>query len=145
MVLIGIGILLAVILWFLLERSSFGVRVRAAVDNANTAQTLGIDTSRVYAIAFAIGAGMAALGGILGSQLMPMEPSYALKYLILVLAVVTVGGLGTIGGTFAAAILLGVMDTAAKYLLPEIASTAFYMVMFLVLMVRPQGLFGRPV
>jgi len=142
-VLIGIGSLLALLLWFFLERSDFGLKVRAAVDNAATAQTLGINTSRLYAVAFAAGAGMAALGGVLGSQLMPMEPSYALKYLILVLAVVTVGGLGTIGGTFAAALLLGILDTAAKYLLPEIASTAFYLVMFLVLIVRPQGLFGR--
>lgn len=142
-VLIGVGALIALLLWFFLERSNFGLKVRAAVDDADTAQTLGINTSRLYTIAFAAGAGMAALGGILGSQLMPMEPSYALKYLILVLAVVTVGGLGRIGGTFASALLLGILDTAAKYLLPEIAATAFYLVMFIVLIIRPQGLFGR--
>jgi branched-chain amino acid transport system permease protein len=74
---------------------------------------------------------------------MPMESTYALKYLVLVLAVVTVGGLGTITGSFAAALLLGIMDTAAKYLVPDIASVAFYLTMFLVLTLRLQGLFGR--
>lgn len=142
-VLIGAGVLIAFALWFFLERSTFGLKVRAAVDDASTAQTVGINTSRLYAVAFACGAGMAALGGVLGSQMMPMEPSYALKYLILVLAVVTVGGLGSIMGTFAAALLLGLLDTAAKYLLPEVAATAFYLTMFVVLIIRPQGLFGR--
>lgn len=143
LVLILAGIVIATFIWLVLERSDFGLKVRAAVDNAATAQTLGINTSFLYATAFSVGAGMAALGGILGAPLMPMEPSYALKYLVVVLAVVTVGGLGRIGGTLAAALLLGLLETAAKYLLPEVAATAFYMVMFVVLITRPQGLFGR--
>ena len=128
------------LLWLVIERTTFGINTRAAVDNATAAQSVGINTSRLYTLAFAIGAALAALGGIIGSQLMPMESTYALKYLVLVLAVVTVGGLGTITGSFAAALLLGIMDTAAKYLVPNIASVAFYLTMFLVLTLRPQGL-----
>ncbi|WP_240648244.1 branched-chain amino acid ABC transporter permease [Pararobbsia silviterrae] len=143
LVLIVAGAALAGLIWLILERSDYGLKVRAAVDNTSTAQTLGINTSFLYTSAFAFGSGLAAFGGILGSALMPMEPSYALNYLVIVLAVVTVGGLGKIGGTFAAAVLLGVVDTAAKYLLPDAAATAFYLVMFAVLIVRPQGLFGR--
>jgi branched-chain amino acid transport system permease protein len=131
------------LLWLVIERTTFGIKTRAAVDNATAAQSVGINTSRLYTLAFSIGAALAALGGIIGSQLMPMESTYALKYLVLVLAVVTVGGLGTITGSFAAALLLGIMDTAAKYLVPNIASVAFYLTMFLVLTLRPQGLFGR--
>ena len=137
------GLLVFGLLWLVIERTSFGIKTRAAVDNATAAQSIGIDTSRLYTLAFSIGAALAALGGIMGSQLMPMESTYALKYLVLVLAVVTVGGLGTIGGSFAAALLLGLIDTAAKYFVPHIASVAFYLTMFLVLTLRPQGLFGR--
>lgn len=137
------GLIVVTLLWFAIERTSFGVRIRAAVDNSAIAQTVGINTSRLYAIAFSVGAALAALGGIIGAQIMPMESTYALKYLVLMLAVVTVGGMGTVTGTFAAALLLGLANTAAIYLVPSMASVAFYIAMFLVLTLRPQGLFGR--
>jgi branched-chain amino acid transport system permease protein len=137
------GLIVLGFLWFAIERTSFGVRVRAAVDNSAIAQSVGINTSLLYSVAFAIGAGLAALGGIIGAQIMPMESTYALKYLVLVLAVVTVGGMGTVTGSFAAALLLGLVNTAAIYLVPSLASVAFYIAMFLVLTLRPQGLFGR--
>ncbi|MBO0763556.1 MAG: branched-chain amino acid ABC transporter permease [Hyphomicrobiaceae bacterium] len=137
------GLIIVALLWVAIERTSFGVRIRAAVDNSAIAQTVGINTSQLYAIAFAVGAALAALGGIIGAQIMPMESTYALKYLVLMLAVVTVGGMGTVTGTFAAALLLGLANTAAIYLVPSMASVAFYIAMFLVLTLRPQGLFGR--
>src|SRR5262245_45849928 len=137
------GLFVVSVLWLAIERTSFGVRIRAAVDNSAIAQTVGINTSQLYAIAF--GAALAALGGIIGAQIMPMESTYALKYLVLMLAVVTVGGMGTVTGTFAAALLLGLANTAAIYLVPSMASVAFYIAMFLVLTLRPQGLFGRSV
>jgi branched-chain amino acid transport system permease protein len=137
------GLIVVTLLWLAIERTSFGVRIRAAVDNSAIAQTVGINTSQLYAVAFAVGAALAALGGIIGAQIMPMESTYALKYLVLMLAVVTVGGMGTVTGTFAAALLLGLANTAAIYLVPSMASVAFYIAMFLVLTLRPQGLFGR--
>jgi branched-chain amino acid transport system permease protein len=138
-----LGLAVLVILWFAVERSSFGIKVRAAVDNAQIAQSVGIDTARVYAIAFSCGAALAALGGIVGAELLPMEASYASKYLVTFLAVIAVGGQGTLFGSFVAALLLGGVETATKYLFPPLSSVAFFLTMFLVLLVRPQGLFGR--
>ena len=138
-----LGFLVSAALWVFIERSRFGIRLRAAVDNAGIAQAVGINTTLLYSSAFAIGAGLAALGGIAGAELLPMEANYPVKYLVLFLAVVAVGGQGKLFGTFLAAILLGVVDTAAKYLLPDIASISFYLTMLVVLAVRPQGLFGR--
>jgi branched-chain amino acid transport system permease protein len=138
-----LGLAVLGILWFAVERSSFGIRVRAAVDNADIAQAVGIDTTRVYALAFCSGAALAALGGIVGAELLPMEASYASKYLVIFLAVVAVGGQGTLFGSFVAALLLGTVETATKYLLPQLSSIAFFLTMFLVLLIRPQGLFGR--
>lgn len=140
-IVLGCAIILA--LWFFIERSSFGIKLRATVDNSGIAESVGINTRFLYASAFAIGAGLAALGGIAGAELLPMEANYPIKYLVLFMAVVAVGGQGTLIGTFVAAILLGVVDTAAKYLLPDIASISFYLTMLVVLAVRPEGLFGR--
>lgn len=140
---IGLGLATLAGLWLLVERTAFGIRVRAAVDHDQAAQAVGINIRRIYAAAFALGAGLAALGGIAGAQVIPMEPYYALKYLVQILAVVTVGGTGNIHGTFAAAMLLALIETAAKYLWPEIASILFYLTMLLVLTWRPRGLFGR--
>lgn len=140
-IVLGCAIILA--LWFFIERSSYGIKLRATVDNPGIAQSVGINTRFLYASAFAIGAGLAALGGIAGAELLPMEANYPIKYLVLFMAVVAVGGQGTLVGTFVAAILLGVVDTAAKYLLPDIASISFYLTMLVVLAVRPEGLFGR--
>jgi branched-chain amino acid transport system permease protein len=138
---LGLAVLFA--LWLSVERSAFGVRVRAAVDNAPIAQAVGINTARIYSLAFAVGAGLAALGGIAGAELLPMEPAFASKYLVLFLAVVAVGGHGTIVGSFLAALLLGMVDTAMKYIVPQLSSIAFFLTMFLVLLIRPHGLFGR--
>lgn len=137
-----LGLLATLVLWLTIERSDFGIRVRAAVDNAPIAAAVGIDTARVYGLVFALGAALAALGGIAGAELLPLEPSYAGKYLVIFLAVIAVGGHGTVAGSLLAALLLGGVETAAKYLLPQVASIAFFLTMMIVLVLRPQGLFG---
>ena len=130
-------------LWALFTRTRFGINIRAAVDKAAAAEALGIDTSRVYQLGFMLGAALAAFGGILGAELLPLEPYYPLKYLVLVLAIVAVGGMGSVFGSFLAALVLGTVETAAKYLMPEIASIMFYLTMLVVLSWRPHGLLGR--
>ncbi|MGH6988702.1 MAG: ABC transporter permease subunit, partial [Stellaceae bacterium] len=112
-------------------------------DNRRMAQSVGIDTSGLFSFTFALGTGLAALGGALGAELLPILPSYTLDNLLYLLIVVTVGGLGTIRGPFFAALLLGISDTAFKYLLPEFGSFFIYVLTLVVLLVRPKGLFGQ--
>jgi branched-chain amino acid transport system permease protein len=140
---VGCGAIVLLGLLWLLNRTRFGIHTRAAVENANAAKALGIQTSRVYVLAFSLGAGLAALGGVLGAELLPIEPYYPLKYLVAFLAVVAVGGLGSPIGLLAAALLLGTVETAAKYLVPSLSSILFFAAMLAVLAWRPAGLFGR--
>ncbi|MDE3079651.1 MAG: branched-chain amino acid ABC transporter permease [Paracoccaceae bacterium] len=140
---LGAGLLVIGGLFLLIERTRFGINLRAAVDNPATAACLGIDTGRVFATTFALGAGLAALGGILGAELLPIDAYYPLRYMVLFLTVVAVGGLGSITGSFAAAILLGILDTAARYLVPDAGTIFFYLAMILILGIRPKGLLGR--
>ncbi|MDX3895596.1 branched-chain amino acid ABC transporter permease [Pusillimonas sp.] len=140
---VAAGLAVLIGLWLLFTKTRFGINIRASVDKAAAAEALGIDTSRVYQLGFMLGAALAALGGILGAELLPLEPYYPLKYLVLVLAIVAVGGMGSVFGSFMAALVLGTVETAAKYLMPEIASIMFYLTMLVVLSWRPHGLFGR--
>jgi len=140
---IAAGVLAAAAIWFLLERTLFGVRLRATVDNTQAAQAVGIETGRIFALTFALGAALAAVGGILGAQLLPIEPNYVLKYLVLFLAVVAVGGLGSVWGSLIAALVMGVVETAGKYLMPELATIGLYGAMLAILTWRPNGLLGK--
>lgn len=140
---IAAGILVFFGLWLLIEKTTFGIRLRAAVDHPATASAVGINTRVVATAAFALGAGMAALGGIVGSSLMPIEPFYPLKYMVLFLAVVAVGGLGSLAGTLASALVLGMIDTATKYVAPELSSILFFLAIIFIISLRPNGLFGR--
>jgi branched-chain amino acid transport system permease protein len=126
-----------------LEYTRFGAQIRAAVDNQRMARGLGINVDGAFAIAFALGSGLAGLGGALAIDVVGLDPSFALVYLVYVLIVVAVGGLGSIGGTFAAAMLLGISDMAGKYYFPAIGSFLIYLVMISLLMWRPSGIFGR--
>jgi branched-chain amino acid transport system permease protein len=126
-----------------LEFTRFGAQIRAAVDNQRMARGLGINVDGAFAIAFALGSGLAGLGGALAIDVVGLDPSFALVYLVFVLIVVAVGGLGSIGGTFAAAMLLGISDMAGKYYFPAIGSFLIYLVMISLLMWRPSGIFGR--
>jgi branched-chain amino acid transport system permease protein len=141
--LIATAILITVVLVATLETTRFGAQVRAAVNNARMARGLGIDVDTLFAITFALGSGLAGLGGALAIDLVGLDPSFAFTYLIYVLIVVSVGGLGSIGGSFAAAMLLGVSDIAGKYYVPAIGSILIYLVMTVLIMLRPAGIFGR--
>ncbi|WP_346899227.1 branched-chain amino acid ABC transporter permease [uncultured Roseibium sp.] len=140
---IGVGVLVIFGLYGLLERTRFGVRLRAAVDNRNAAATLGINTGHVYAITFCLGAGLAALGGILGAELLPIDAYYPLRYMVLFLIVVAVGGMGSITGSFFAAIGLGLLETASRYLVPDFGTIFFFACVMALLAMRPNGLLGR--
>ena len=137
------GLLVLGLLVFLVERTRFGARVRAAVDNQRMARGLGIDVDRAFMYTFALGGGLAGLGGALSIQIVGLDPTFALSYLVYVLIVVAVGGLGSIGGSFAAATVLGISDMAGKYYFPWLGAFLIYLVMVALLMWRPAGLFGK--
>jgi branched-chain amino acid transport system permease protein len=141
--LIGSGAILVTLLWLGLERTRFGAMIRAAVDNRRMAQSVGINTSQLFTFAFAFGSALAALGGGLGAEILAIDPGYALEHLVYFLIVVAVGGLGTIRGPFVAALLLGVSDTAFKYLLPELGAFFIYALTMVILLWKPRGLFGQ--
>jgi len=141
--LIAFSLTLTVLLWLGIERTNFGARLRAAVDNRRMAESLGINTSRLFTLSFALGSGLAALGGGLGADILALYPGYAMEYLVYFLMVVAVGGLGSIRGPFVAALLLGIGDTACKYLVPQLGAFFIYLAMIGLLLWRPAGLFGR--
>ncbi|SMC76183.1 branched-chain amino acid ABC transporter permease [Rhizobium sp. RU36D] len=143
LIVIAIGLAVIVGLYLMLERSRFGTRLRAAVDNRNIASALGINTDTIYAATFCLGAALAALGGILGSELLPVDAYYPLRYMMLFLIVVAVGGLGSISGSFAAAIALGILETASRYLIPDFGTIIFFAAVMALLAVRPAGLLGK--
>jgi len=141
-VLIVIGIVIVSGLWLGVERTRFGAQIRAAVDNRRMAESLGINIARLFTITFALGSGMAALGGGLGAEFLGLDPQYALKYLVYFLIVVAVGGLGRVSGVFYAALLIGVLDFVLKKYVPQGGSAFIYVLTILLLLWRPQGLFG---
>ena len=140
---IAAGAVVAMAVAWTVSRTRFGIWLRAAVDHPSTAATLGIPIRTVQCASFAVGAALAGFGGILGAELMPLEPYYALKYLVLVLVVVAVGGMGNIIGSLAAAILLGTVETASKYLASDWGSLFFFVAMAVLLAWRPNGLLKR--
>jgi branched-chain amino acid transport system permease protein len=135
--------LLTVLLQSVLSLTRFGSRLRAAVDDPRVARGLGINVGLIFAVTFAAGSGLAGLGGALGSDLLGMDPTFPLKFMIYFLIVVTVGGTSSITGAFLASLILGVADIAGKYYVPQIGAFIIYAIMVLVLIVRPQGLFAR--
>jgi branched-chain amino acid transport system permease protein len=142
LVLIVIGIVIMVGLWLGFERTRLGAQIRGAVDNRRMAESLGINIGRLFTITFALGSGMAALGGGLGAEFLGLDPQYALKYLVYFLIVIAVGGLGRVTGVFFAALLIGVLDFVLKKYLPQGGTIFIYALTILLLLWRPQGLFG---
>ena len=140
---IAVSVAIALVCWAILEFTDFGARLRAAVDNPRMARCIGIDVPRLFAGTFALGCGLAAVAGVLGSQFLPLEPWYALEYLVPVLLVVAVGGLGSMKGSFYAALLLGVIDTFGRYYIPAAGAFVIYLVVLAALLWRPQGVFAR--
>lgn len=141
--LIGVALVVTLLLIVGLDYTRFGAQVRAAVDNQRMARGLGIDVDRTFAVTFALGSGLAGLGGALAIEIVGLDPNFSFTYLVYVLIIVSVGGLGSIAGSFAAAILIGVSDIAGKYYMPELGAFLIYLVMVAVLMWRPAGLFGK--
>ncbi len=138
------GAIIVASLYYGLERTRIGAQIRAAVDNRRMAESCGVNTDRLFTYTFALGSGLAALGGGLGIQILGgVRPVFAFEYLVVFLIVVAVGGLGNIRGTFFAALILGITDFAGKYLFPEGGAFVIYAVTIAVLLWRPQGLFGR--
>jgi len=135
---------LAVCLQGGLMKTRFGSRLRAAVDDPRVARGLGIPVSMVFAVTFAVGSGLAGLGGALGTELLGIDPYFPLKFMIYFLIVVTVGGTSGVIGPFLASLLLGVADVAGKYYLSSaLGGSVIYVVLIVVLVARPKGLFAR--
>jgi branched-chain amino acid transport system permease protein len=141
--LVAVVLILRWALGLLFARTRFGAQVRAAVDNREVAAGVGIDVDRVFSRSFALGSGLAGLGGGLGIEVLGLDPVFPLRYLVYFLLVVTVGGAGTIQGPLAAALVLGAFDTLGKYYVPEIGAFVIYALMILLLVAFPAGLFGK--
>jgi branched-chain amino acid transport system permease protein len=141
--LVAVGVVLTLALVFGLERTRFGARIRASVDRQQVAEAMGIRVDRVFQATFAIGGGLAALGGALGIDVLGLDPNFAQRFLVYFLLTVVVGGAGSITGTLVAALLLGVADVTGKYYVPEVGAFIIYVVMIVLLSVFPHGLFGR--
>ncbi len=141
--LIGVSGTIIAGLWFGVERTAWGAMLRAAVDNRGMAQSVGINTRRLFMLTFSAGSGLAGLGGALGAEIIAIQPIYPFANLAYFLIVVAVGGMGTLRGPFVAALLIGVTDTACKYWLPEFGAFLIYAMTVGILLWRPAGLFGR--
>jgi branched-chain amino acid transport system permease protein len=134
--------LLTLLLQEILARTRFGAQLKAAVDDRRVARGLGINVGRVFAVTFAAGSGLAGLGGALGAEILGLDPTFPLKFMIYFLIVVSVGGTASITGPFFAALLLGIADVAGKYYVPALGAFIIYTVMIVALILRPHGLFA---
>lgn len=141
--LIAVVVLITVALGLLIERTRFGAQIRAAVDNQTASEGLGINVGRVFSLTFALGSGLAGLGGGLGIDVLGLDPTFPLKYMVYFLLVVAVGGAGTIKGPLLAALILGVFDVAGKYYVPEVGAFVIYGLMVVLLILFPAGLIRR--
>jgi branched-chain amino acid transport system permease protein len=140
--LIVLGLAVVICLWALFERTRFGAKLRASVDNRSIARVIGIDVDRLFLLAFGIGCGLAALGGAVGAAMLPLEPYYPMKYLVLVLVVVALSGYGNIRASLGVAIIVGLIDTAGRLLVPAAGGFAIYVLLILLTILRPDGLFA---
>ena len=140
--LIVVGLVLTFGLWLLFDRTSFGARLRAAVDNRSMAQAVGINVDGMFSVTFALGSGLAAFGGAIGYQILPIEPQYPFKYLALFLVIVTIAGLGKIRSTALMAMLVGVIDTGVRFVYPAAGAFVVYLILIAILMWRYRSSFA---
>lgn len=140
---IVLGILIYLSLVAIIEWTAIGIKIRAAVDNRTMAEGVGVNTRVLYSSVFAFGSALAAIGGAIGADMIPITPDYPLEHLAYFLIVVAVGGLGTVTGPFVAALLLGIGDSACKILAPQFGAFFIYIAVFGLLLARPGGLFNR--
>ena len=143
--LIAVVVAITLALTWLIERTRFGAQIRASVDNQQASAGLGINVDRVFSLTFALGSGLAGLGGGLGIDVLGLDPTFPLKYMVYFLLVVAVGGAGTIKGALIASLILGVLDVAGKYYAPQVGSFVIYVAMVVLLLLFPRGLAGRRV
>ncbi len=141
--LILVSLAIAVGLQRMVSGTRFGAQLRAAVDNPRAARGVGINVERIFTLTFALGTALAGLGGALGVEMLGLDPTFPVKYIVYFLIVVAVGGSGSITGSLVAALILGVVDVAGKYYVPQVGAFVIYAVMVVMLIFRPQGLFGR--
>jgi len=141
--LLAVGVVIIAGFWLVFDRTNFGAKLRAAVDNRSMAQATGIDVERLVMLAFAAGTGLAALGGAIGAGLFPLEPLYPIKYLTIILIIVAISGFGNIKSSIAVAILVGIIETAARFWLPEVGGFTVYALVIGAVALRPAGLFAR--
>ena len=140
---IGVCAALTLALQWVLSRTRFGSQLRASVDDRRVAGGLGLNVNRIFLLTFAVGSGLAGLGGALGAEVLGLDPSFPLKFMIYFLIVCSVGGTTTITGPLLAALLLGIADVMGKYYAPKLGAFIVYTLMIVILLVRPQGLFVR--
>jgi branched-chain amino acid transport system permease protein len=140
---IGVCAALTLALQWVLARTRFGSQLRASVDDPRVAGGLGLNVNRIFLLTFAVGSGLAGLGGALGAEILGLDPGFPLKFMIYFLIVVAVGGTTTITGPLIAALVLGIADVAGKYYVPTLGAFIVYTLMIVILMLRPQGLFAR--
>ncbi|MFO1284492.1 MAG: branched-chain amino acid ABC transporter permease [Burkholderiales bacterium] len=141
--LVAVVAVVTLALHLLLVRTRFGAEVRASVDNAVAAAGLGINVNRVFGVTFALGSGLAGLGGGLGIDVLGLDPTFPLKYMVYFLLVVAIGGAGTIQGGLVAAMILGIGDVAGKYYVPQAGSFIIYVMMVALMIAFPSGLYGK--
>ena len=140
---IAIAPSIGLVLWLVMEKTRIGAQVRATVDDAQMARGVGIDTSRISMMIFALGAFLAALGGVIGGAFLGIYPGLDFEMLPIAFAVVIIGGMGSLGGAAIGALIVGLADNFGKALFPEISYFTLYAPMALILAVKPTGLFGR--
>jgi branched-chain amino acid transport system permease protein len=141
--LVCVGVILTLLILFGVERTRFGAMVRACVDNPRVASGSGLNMQVIFAMTFAVGGGLAGLGGALSASLLGLDPNFPFRYLVYMLIVVSVGGMGTIVGTLIAALAIGVADVCTKYYFPAAGGSIIYIFTVAVMLWRPQGLLGR--
>lgn len=141
--LFAIGVSIAALMVGALEFTRFGAMVRACVDNRRAASGSGLNPNLIFSVTFAIGGGLAGLGGALSAGILGLDPNYPLRYLVYILIILSLGGMGTITGTLVAAVLIGIVDVAGKYYVPSLGGFMVYILVVVVLLFRPYGLLGR--
>ena len=140
---IGMAVSIGIVLWLVMEKTRMGAAVRATVDDAQMARGVGIDTNRISMLIFALGAFLAALGGVIGGAFLGIYPGLDFEMLPLAFAVVIIGGMGSLGGAAIGALAVGLADNFGKALFPEVSYFTLYAPMVLILAIKPTGLFGR--
>lgn len=138
----AISAAIVAVLWIIFDRTNIGAKLRAAVDNPGMTQAIGIDVPRLFSLTFALGTGLAALGGAIGAPMLPLEPFYPFKYLVLVLIIVSLAGHGNFKGAVGVAIIIGIIETAVRLIFPELGSFLIYGVLIVLIVWRRDGLFA---